>query len=167
MLGKSEDGVGAKAAAGVAAAGVAAAGAAVAANEVIKDKTGTDAKAALPQSVQDTVDEKAKDSSIPQQAAGTDAARETTTTVPSEVKESQERAGESAEASASPDVVKEKAAAEQELLSKVKESNAQGEPAPVSKVHVQEGILDFMRLDSISQVETCSVRMGREHTSLA
>ena len=134
MLGKSEDGVGAKAAAGVAAAGVATAGAAVAANEIIKDKTGTDAKAALPQSVQDTVDEKAKESSIPQQAAGstTDAARETTSTVPTEVKQSQEKAGESAEASASPDMVKEKAEAEKELLSKVKESEAQGEPAPTA-----------------------------------
>lgn len=133
-LGKSEDGVGAKAAAGVAAAGVTVAGAAVAANEVIKDKTGTDAKAALPPSVQETVDEKAKESSIPQKAAesSTDAARETTTTVPTEVKESQEKAGESAEASGSPDVVKEKAQAEQELLSKVSESEAKGEPAPTA-----------------------------------
>jgi hypothetical protein len=132
MLGKSEDGVGAKAAAGAAAAGVAVAGAAVAANEVIKDKTGTDAKAALPQSVQDTVDEKAEESSIPQKAAesSTDAARETTTTVPSEVQTSQKEAGEPAEASASPDAVKEKAAVEDELLSKVPESEAKGEPAP-------------------------------------
>ena len=132
MLGKSEDGIGAKAAAGTAAAGVAVAGAAVAANEVIKDKTGTDAKAALPQSVQDTVDEKAKESSIPQNAAGssTDAARETTSTVPAEVQQSQKEAGEPAEASASPDVVKEKSAMENELLSKVPESEAKGEPAP-------------------------------------
>jgi hypothetical protein len=132
LLGKSEDGIGAKAAAGVAAAGVATAGAAVAANEVIKDKTGTDPKSSLPQSVQDTVDGKAKDSSLPQQATGgsTDAARETTDTVPSEVTESQKEAGVPAEASASPDVVKEKAEAEKELLSKVPESEAKGEPAP-------------------------------------
>ena len=132
MLGKSENGIGAKVAGGVAAAGVATAGAAVAANEVIKEKTGTDPKSSLPQSVQDTVDEKAKDSSVPQQAteSSTDAARDTTETLPSTVTESQKEAGEPAEASASPDVVKEKAEAEKELLSKVPESEAKGEPAP-------------------------------------
>ena len=132
LLGKSENGIGAKAAAGVAAAGVATAGAAVAANEMIKDKTGTDPKSSLPQSVQNTVDEKAKDSSLPQQATGssTDAARDTTSAVPSEVTESQKEAGVPAEASASPDVVKEKAEAEKELLSKVPESEAKGAPAP-------------------------------------
>ena len=131
-LGKSEDGVGAKAAAGVAAGGVAVAGAAVAGNEFVKDKTGTDAKAALPQSVQDTVDDKTKESSIPEKAteSSTDAARETTSTVPAEVQESQKEAGVPAEASGSPDVVEEKSAMENELLSKVPESEAKGEPAP-------------------------------------
>lgn len=140
VLGKSEDGIGAKIAAGAAAGGVAAAGAAVAANEFIKEKTGKDAKAALPESVQQTVDDKAKDSAIPQQAAAstTDAARETTNTVPEEVSASQKEAGQEPEASASPDAVKEKAAVEDELLKKVPESEAQGEPAPTASAAATE-----------------------------
>ncbi|KAK5164787.1 Cruciform DNA binding protein [Saxophila tyrrhenica] len=140
---QSGDGAGAKAAAGVAAAGAGVAGAAVAANELVKDKTGKDPESAMPESVQETVDEKAKESSIPQQAtttsdepAPTDAARETTTTVPSGVTESQDKAGFEHEAAGSPDAVKEKAAMEDELLQKVPESEAQGEPAPVESAAV-------------------------------
>jgi hypothetical protein len=130
-MGESGNGIGAKATAGVAAAGAGVAGAAVAANEFVKDKTNQDPKAALPQSVQDTVDEKAKESSVPQKTTeSTDAARETTTTVPEEVKESQAEVGQDAEASGSAEAVKEKAAVEEELLKKVPESEAQGEPAP-------------------------------------
>ena len=141
MLGKSENGIGAKVAAGAAAGGVAVAGAAVAANELIKDKTGTDPKAALPESVQKTVDDSAKDSNIPQQAtttSTTDDARETTTSVPEEVKASQVEAGQEPEASAVPEVVQEKAAMEDELLKKVPESEAQGEPAPTASAAATE-----------------------------
>lgn len=133
LLGRSEDGVGAKVAAGVAATGAAAAGAAFVANEFVKDKTNQDPKAALPESVQKTVDDKAQESSIPEKAttpATTDAAQGTTTAVPEEVKESQKEAGFEPEASANPTAVEEKAAVEDELLKKVPESEAQGKPAP-------------------------------------
>ena len=130
-LGKSEDGVGAKAAAGVAAGGAAVAGGAIAANEMIRDKTGTDPKSSMPQPVQDTVDEKAKESSIPEKATGESTAeRETTDTVPEEVTASQKEAGEDAEAAGNAEAVREKSAMEQELLSKVPSSDAKGEPAP-------------------------------------
>jgi len=142
--GTSGDGYGAKAAAGVAALGAGAAGAAVAANAFVKDKTGADPKASMPESVQDTLDSKAKESSIPQQATSSstdgardattsntiDATRETTTTVPSEVISSQNEAGFEPEAAASSEAVKEKAAVEDELLNKVPTSQAMGEPAP-------------------------------------
>jgi hypothetical protein len=130
---KDESGIAANAAAGVAAAGVGAAGVAVAANEFIKDKTNTDPKSQLPESAQNAIDEKAKESAIPQQASTTtttDAARETTSTVPEQVTESQQQAGQDAEAAANTEAVKEKAEVESELLKKVPESEAQGEPAP-------------------------------------
>ena len=194
-------GISGKAAAGMGAAGVAAAGGAVAANEMIKDKTNRDPAGAMPQSVQDTVNEKSKESSVPEKAAekttttttnnssaskepsktevpakseepsksdeggistgaaagvgaagvgaagagvaanemmkdetgkegGEDPAREITTTVPNEVTSSQKEAGQEAEAAANPEAVKEKSEVENELLSKVKSSDEQGEPAP-------------------------------------
>lgn len=60
----------------------------------------------------------------------TDAERATTTTVPQEVTDSQKAAGESPEAAANAEAVQEKSEAEKELLSKVPESEAKGEPAP-------------------------------------
>jgi len=119
---------------GVAAAGVAAAGAAVAANEVLKDKTGTDAVAALPESTQQTIGENAKESTIPEQVNPDVAARGTTTTVPDEVTESQKEAGQDAEAAANPEAVTEKSAFEKELLAKVPTNNETGEAAPVAGV---------------------------------
>lgn len=65
-----------------------------------------------------------------QQTIEGDADRTTTTTVPQEVTESQKEANMDPEASANPEAVQEKSAAEQELLSKVQETDAKGEPAP-------------------------------------
>ena len=136
VLGRSENNSGPSIGTWVAAGGAAAAGAAgaaVAANEMAKDKSGTDPKSAIPESVQKTVDEKAKESSIPQKATGestTDAARETTADVPEEVTASQKEAGQDAEAAGNAEAVTEKSEVEKELLSKVPESDAKGEPAP-------------------------------------
>lgn len=103
-------GVGGEAAAGIGAAGVAAAGAGVAAHEMTKDKTGNDPASAL--------------------TGVDDPARETTSKVPEEVLASQKEAGQDPEAAAISEAVQEKSEVENELLSKVKESDAQGEPAP-------------------------------------
>ncbi|KAK3686381.1 Cruciform DNA binding protein [Vermiconidia calcicola] len=142
-LGRSENGVGASAAAGIAAAGAAAAGGAVAAN-YMKDKAETDPQPNLPESVQNTVDEKPKGlSSMWQPAHSGDVAAsepvstvpdvvasEPVSTVPDVVKESQMQAGEPPEAAASSEAVKEKSEMETSLLKQVPESDATGEPAP-------------------------------------
>ncbi|EME83230.1 carbohydrate-binding module family 48 protein [Pseudocercospora fijiensis CIRAD86] len=101
--------------AGAVAGGVAAA--AVAVNKT-KEATGKDPTSVLPESVQSAVDE--------QNAASTSAANE----VPAEVKDSQKQAHAEPEASGNPEAVHEKSDVEKELLSKVPESQASGEPAP-------------------------------------
>jgi len=136
---------------GAAAAGATVAGGAYAANEALKDRTGTDPKSSLPESAQKAVDDNATssapqtqsvtspsdDTSLPQQTAAGEAPkvlseepRETAAGVPEEVATSQKEAQFPPEASASTEAVKEKSAVEDELLQKVPESDAKGEPAP-------------------------------------
>ena len=127
---------------GVAAAGATVAGGAYAANEMAKDKTGTDPKSALPESVQKTVDDNAlqSSSSIPQQTAAGEAPKvpaednelKPAPSVPEEVTKSQKEAQFPPEAAASSDAVEEKKDVEDELLKKVPESDAKGEPAPTA-----------------------------------
>lgn len=147
---------------GAAAAGAAMAGGAYAANEAVKDKTGKDPKSALPESAQKTVDDNAPNStaSVPQQAAQNTAddnalsstasipqqtaagempkvPKEETdlkpvSSVPDEVTKSQKEAQFPPEASASNEAVEDKKEVEQELLQKVPESDATGEPAPTT-----------------------------------
>ncbi|KAK3719219.1 hypothetical protein LTR37_004438 [Vermiconidia calcicola] len=140
-LGRSENGVGASAAAGIAAAGAAAAGGAVAAN-YMKDKTETDPQANMPESVQNTVDEKPKglssmwqpahsgDTAVSEPVSTVPGTSEPVSAVPDVVRESQMEAGEPPEAAASSEAVKEKSEMESSLLKQVPESDATGEPAP-------------------------------------
>lgn len=133
---------------GAAAVGTTAAGGAYAANEMMKDKTNTDPKSSLPESAQKGIDENAtgsntapppsEDPALPQQTAvgesphvpSGEPMRETASAVPDEVGHSQKEAQFPPEAAASTEAVKEKSAVEDELLQKVPESNATGEPAP-------------------------------------
>ena len=126
---------------GAAAAGAAVAGGAYAANEAIKDKTGKDPKSAMPESVQKTVDDKALEStsSIPQQTAAGEAPKvpkesdlKPVSSVPEEVTKSQKEAQFAPEAAANSEAVEEKKEVEEELLKKVPESEATGEPAPTA-----------------------------------
>ena len=129
---KKDDGISGKAVAGTAAAGVGVAGAAVGVNYLLSDDTdganylvnGDAGKGAVSAPTQPAQ---------PAQDTGNvtgDAERTTASTVPNEVKESQKEADQPAEAAANAEAVKEKSEAEKELLSKVPETNAQGEPAP-------------------------------------
>jgi hypothetical protein len=146
------------AAGGAAALGAAAAGAAYMANDKVKESTGKDAVGALPQSVQDSINsmnnkgssttapvEQASagaattDSTLPQQTAAGEpvkvpaaegSARDVADSVPQEVIASQKEAHVDPEAAANPEAVHEKSAVENELLKKVPESEAAGEPAP-------------------------------------
>lgn len=127
---------------GIAAGGAAVAGGAYAANEMAKDKTGTDPKSALPDSAQKAVDDKAMESSasIPQQTAAGEAPKipkeenelSPAPSVPEEVTASQKEAQFAPEAAANAEAVDEKKEVEEELLQKVPESNATGEPAPTA-----------------------------------
>ncbi|PPJ54806.1 hypothetical protein CBER1_04069 [Cercospora berteroae] len=104
-------------------AGAAALGAAAVARQKTHEVTGTDPVSVLPASVQKTVDENTKPS-------GGDTTRPAADAVPTEVKESQKEAHVAPEASANPEAVQEKADVEKELLQKVPESQAGGDPAP-------------------------------------
>ena len=127
---------------GAAAAGAAAAGGAYAANEMAKEKTGKDPKSSLPESVQKTVDDNAlkSTSSIPQQTAAGEAPTvpkdenelKPVSSVPEEVTKSQKEAQFPPEAAASSEAVEEKKEVEDELMKKVPESDATGEPAPTA-----------------------------------
>ncbi|KAF7188369.1 5'-AMP-activated protein kinase subunit beta-1 [Pseudocercospora fuligena] len=112
---------------GVAAAGAAAAGAAAVAANKTKETTGKDPTSVLPESVQKAIDEQ-------NAASGKSAPAVTSTSatneVPAEVKDSQKQVHAEPEASANPEAVHEKSDVEKELLSKVPESQASGEPAP-------------------------------------
>lgn len=112
---------------GVAAAGAAAAGAAAVAANKTKETTGKDPTTVLPASIQKAIDEQ-------NASSGKSSAPLTSTTtadsVPSEVKDSQKQAHVDPEASANAEAVHEKTDVEKELLSKVPESQASGEPAP-------------------------------------
>lgn len=113
-----QDGVTGAIAGGAAAAGAAVVGAAAIAREKATETTGTDPVSVLPASVQETVDENTKP------------AADVADAVPAEVKESQKEAHVEPEASANPEAVHEKSDVEKELLAKVPESQASGEPAP-------------------------------------
>lgn len=127
-------------AAGAAAAGATVAGGAYVANEMAKEKTGTDPKSALPESAQQTIDSKAAESTLPQQTAvgeppkvpAEDNKLATDPVVPEEVTKSQKEAQYPPEAAANTEAVDEKKEVEQELLKKVPESEATGEPAPTA-----------------------------------
>lgn len=129
--GISTGGIAAAVTGGLATAGAAAAGATLALNQKAKETTGTDAVAALPKSVQDSIHDanKASDtnatvkSSVPAEAASG---------VPSEVKDSQKEAHFAPEASANPEAVTEKSEVEKELLAKVPTAQESGEPAPTA-----------------------------------
>lgn len=158
---ENKSGIAGMAAGGAAAAGAAAAGTAYALSGKVHETTGKDPVSALPQSVQDSInsmnnkagknepvtEEPAKENiastaSLPQQTAvgeditvpaeEADHAQDTTTSVPEEVLTSQKEAHVDPEASASSKAVQEKTAVEKELMSKVPETDATGEPAPAS-----------------------------------
>ncbi|KXT15225.1 hypothetical protein AC579_1375 [Pseudocercospora musae] len=112
---------------GVAAAGAAAAGAAATAANKTKETTGKDPTSVLPESVQKSIDDQNAASGKSAPAVTSSSA---TDEVPAEVKDSQKQAHAEPEASANPEAVHEKSDVEKELLSKVPESQASGEPAP-------------------------------------
>ncbi|KAM3425060.1 hypothetical protein BST61_g7027 [Cercospora zeina] len=126
-IGKPEDqtssAIGGALGGAAAGAGAAALGAAAVARQKTHEITGTDPVSVLPASVQKTVDENTKPS-------GGDTTRTAADAVPIEVKESQKEAHVAPEASANPEAVHEKADVEKELLQKVPESQAGGDPAP-------------------------------------
>ncbi|KAI5358262.1 Putative AMP-activated kinase, glycogen-binding protein [Septoria linicola] len=109
----------------LAGAGAAALGAAAVARQKTHETTGTDPVSVLPTSVQKTVDENTR-------PTGADTTRSAADAVPAEVKESQKEAHVAPEASANPEAVHEKSDVEKELLKKVPESQAAGEPAPTA-----------------------------------
>ena len=88
-----------------------------------------------------TTEESAKETTTTSEAPKADVedhTRETTTTVPQEVTDSQKEAGLDAEAAANPEAVKEKSQMEDELLSKVQSVEAGGEPAPTASAATTE-----------------------------
>ncbi|KAF2163832.1 carbohydrate-binding module family 48 protein [Zasmidium cellare ATCC 36951] len=107
---------------GVAAAGAAVAGGVAVARQKAEEQTGKDPVSVLPESVQNSINNNT--------TTNGDAARETASAVPTEVKESQKDAHVDPEAAANPEAVNEKSQVEQELLNKVPESQEAGQPAP-------------------------------------
>jgi hypothetical protein len=135
---KKTDGVAGAVAGGLAGAGAAAGAAAMAARDKTAEATGKDPVSVLPESVQDSIDGMNKKADESKPTAPVDHARDTTETVPEEVVASQKEAHVEPEATANPEAVQEKKAVEKELLKKVPESEAQGEPAPAAAAALSE-----------------------------
>ncbi|GAB7358616.1 hypothetical protein MBLNU230_g3846t1 [Neophaeotheca triangularis] len=156
LLGKSEHGIAGVAAGGAAIAADAATGAAHTLREKTTETTGRDPVSVLPESVQQSIDGMNKksadvgagapvlshltsESNIPRQTEVgggiTAPAGQTTdavTGVPEEVVTSQKEAGFSPEASADPEMVREKNDMERELAARVPPADEAGEPAPTT-----------------------------------
>ena len=134
---ENKSGIAAAVTGGMAAVGAAAVAGAAAVREKTHETTGTDPVSVLPQSVQDSINNMNKSSGSTTAAAtggsilaDHDGARDTATSVPPKVEASQKAAHFDPEAAANPEAVQEKNATENELLSKVPETEASGEPAP-------------------------------------
>lgn len=154
LLGKSEGGITGMAAGDAAAAGAAAAGTAHALREKATETTGKDPVSVLPETVQQSIDGTNQnstvqaapglyplmsDTKIPQQTkVGEDVTvpaergSEPAPGVPEEVVTSQKQAGFSPEASADPEMVREKTDMEHELAARVQPAEGAGEPAPTA-----------------------------------
>ncbi|OQN97096.1 hypothetical protein B0A48_16900 [Cryoendolithus antarcticus] len=161
-FGFSEGGVTGALAGGAAAATAAVAGGAYALRDKTAQTTGKDPVSALPQSIQDSINNMnskgttaparpatneptpsyiSKDPTLPQQTtlggpitipAEEDATRKTTDSVPETVLESQQKAHVDPEAAANPTAVAEKQDFEKELLGRVPTAEATGESAPTA-----------------------------------